>query len=65
MWNVTTWQHISPEITVEGFKMCVISNAMDQTDGVMLWNGSEEDGNVRTVRKVKALTEGADSDTDW
>ena len=22
----------------------------------MLWNGSEEDGNVRRVRKMKALT---------
>ena len=26
----------------------------DGTDGI-LWNGSEEDGNVRRVRKMKAL----------
>jgi hypothetical protein len=25
-------------------------------DDDMLWNGSEEDGNVRTVQKMKALT---------
>jgi hypothetical protein len=27
---------------------CYISNAMDETDDDMLWNGSEEDGNVRS-----------------
>jgi hypothetical protein len=38
-----------------GFNKCCISNAEDGTDdGDMLWNGSEEDGNVR--RKMKALT---------
>jgi len=46
MWIVTAWQHISPEVTVQGFKKCCISNAVDKTDDVMLWNGSEEDGNV-------------------
>jgi hypothetical protein len=42
----------------KGFKMCCISNAVDGTDNVMLWNGSEEDGNVRSVsvRKMRALT---------
>jgi hypothetical protein len=39
----------------EGFKKCCISNAMDETDG-MLWNGSQEDGNVRSVGEMKALT---------
>jgi hypothetical protein len=63
MWIITAWQHISPEITIEGFKKCFISIAMDQTDDT-LWYGSEEDGNVRTVRKMKALTEDADSDSD-
>jgi len=26
------WQHISPEVTVKGFKKCHISNAVDETD---------------------------------
>jgi len=43
---------------------CCISNAVEGTDDI-LWNGSEEDGYVRTVRKIKALTEDGDSDTDW
>jgi hypothetical protein len=31
----------------------------------VLWNGSEEDGNVRViVTEIKALTDG-NSDTDW
>jgi len=34
-------------VTVKGFKKCCISNAMDGTNDDMLWNGSEEDGNVR------------------
>jgi hypothetical protein len=31
----------------EGFKKCCISNAVDDTHDDMLWNGSEEDRNVR------------------
>ena len=56
MWIITAWQHISPEVTVKGFKCC-ISSAVDETDDDMLWCGSEEDGNVSlNVRKMKTLT---------
>ena len=48
-WITVEWQHVSPEVTVMGFKMCCISNAADGTDNDMLWNGSED----------------GDSDTDW
>jgi hypothetical protein len=48
-------QHIS-QVTVNGFRKCCISNAVERTDGGMLWNGNEEDGNVRKECKVKALT---------
>jgi len=40
-------QEIS-EVTVNGFKKCCTSNAVDDTDDDMLWNGTEEDGNVRS-----------------
>ena len=30
------------------FKKCYISNAMDETDDGMLWNGGQEDGDVRS-----------------
>jgi hypothetical protein len=46
-------QHISPEVTLKGFKKCCISSAVDGTDDSMLWNDSEEDGGVR---KTKART---------
>jgi hypothetical protein len=59
------WQCVSPEVTVKGFKKCCVSSAVDGTDDDVLWNGSEEDGNIRTVRKIKALTEDANSDSDW
>jgi hypothetical protein len=48
VWIITAWQRISSEVTVKGFKKCCISNAIDETDDDMLWNGSEEDGNVRS-----------------
>ena len=41
------WQHISPEVTVKGFKKCCISKTLDETDDDMLWNRSEEEGNVK------------------
>ena len=64
MWIIRAWQCISQDETVSGFKKRCISNVVDGTDD-MLWNGNEEDGNVRTVRKIKALTEDGDSDTEW
>jgi hypothetical protein len=46
---------VSQEVTVKGFKKCCITKAMDETDD-MLWNGREEDGNVRNgCEKTKAL----------
>ena len=30
------WQHISLEVNVKGFKMCCISNAVNETDDDML-----------------------------
>jgi hypothetical protein len=41
-----TWKCISPEVTVKGFKKCYIFNAVGETDDDMLWNDSDEDGNV-------------------
>jgi hypothetical protein len=61
-----TWQNISPEVT-EGFQKCCIFTAVDGTDDDVLWNGSEEDGNVRSECEEGESTdcEGGDSDTDW
>jgi hypothetical protein len=67
MWMRTASQHITPAMTVKSFKMCYISNAVDNTDNDMLWNGTEEDGNVRSESEEDKGTdcEDADSDTDW
>ena len=47
---ITAWQHISPGVTVMGVEKCCISNRMDGTnDDDMMWNGSEEDGNVNEL----------------
>jgi hypothetical protein len=43
---------ISLEVTVKGFKKCCIPNASDGTDDDMLWDGSEKNGNIRSVRKA-------------
>ena len=56
MWIIMRWQCISPQLNVKGFKKCCISSAVDGTVDDMLWNGSAEDGNVRSVTKMKALT---------
>jgi hypothetical protein len=41
---IITWQHTLPEEILKGVKKCCTSNAMDETDDDVLWNGSEEDG---------------------
>ena len=40
---------------MKDFKKCCISKAMDETYDDMLWNGSEEDGNVRSGMKVRRM----------
>ena len=67
MWIKTAWQHISPQVTVKGFKKCCISTAVEGTDDDMLWNGSEEDGNVRGECEGDKDNdhEDEDSDTHW
>jgi hypothetical protein len=39
-----------------GLKKCWISSAVGGADVDMLWDGSEEYGDVRSVRNMKALT---------
>jgi len=48
VWIITPWQHILPEVTVKGLVKCCISNAVDEIDTIMLWNGSEEGRDVRS-----------------
>ena len=52
---------------MKGSKKCCIFSAVDWTDDDMLWNGSEEDRNVRSECKEDEGTDCADgdSDTDW
>jgi organic hydroperoxide reductase OsmC/OhrA len=47
MWYlVIVDQHIAQEMIMKAGKKCCISNALDETDVDMLWNGSEKDRNV-------------------
>jgi hypothetical protein len=57
-------QCISPEVTVKALKKCCISNAVDETDNDMLWNGSEEDGNVRSKCEGDEGTDCEDGDSE-
>jgi len=54
-------------MAVKGVRRCCISNAVDGTDGDMLWNGIKEVGNVRSEGEEDEDTEceGGESDTDW
>jgi len=61
-------QHNSPGMTVKGVRGCCMSNAVDGTDD-MLWNGSEEDGDVTSERECEedegTDCEDGDSSMDW
>jgi len=66
VWIIRTWLCISPEVTVTSCKKCCISGAVDESDD-MMWNGSEEDQDVRSECEEDEGTDcgnGA-SDTDW
>jgi len=57
----------SAEVTMKGCKKCWKSNAVDGTDDDMLWNGSEENGNVESEDEEDEGIDckDGDSDTDW
>jgi hypothetical protein len=46
VWIIMAWQHVSPEVIVEGFKKCCMSSALGETCHDMVWYGIGEDGNV-------------------
>ena len=48
MWIIKAWQHISKEVSVKGFKKWCVSSAVDLNDDGLFWNGSEEDGDVKS-----------------
>jgi hypothetical protein len=49
-------------VTVKGSKKCCISNAVDGVYG-MLWNDSEEDGDVRSECEEHEGTDSEDEDS--
>ena len=51
-------------MTVKGFKKSCIFIGMDGTDDDMLWNGSEEDGNVRSECAEDKGTDCENGDSD-
>ena len=50
-------------MTVEGFKKCRTSSAVDGTGDDMLWNGSDEGGNVGSKCEEDAGTDCEDKGT--
>ena len=58
------WQYTSPEVTVNSFKKCCMSNGSDDD---MLRNDSEEEGDVRRKCEEDKGTdcEDGDSVTYW
>jgi len=55
-WLIMASQCISLEVIVKVFKKCFIAIAVDGTNDGLLWDDSEEDGNIRSeCGKMKAL----------
>ena len=36
-WIVEAWQELDPEITIQSFKKCTISNALDRSEDNIVW----------------------------
>ena len=57
-------QCISQEVTVKDFNQCCISSAVGGTDGNKFWNGSVEDGKVRSQCEEGESTDCEDEESD-
>ena len=64
---ITAREGILQKVCVKGFGKCCIYSEMGETDGDMLRNGSEEDGNVRSECEEDEGTacDDGDRDNDW
>jgi hypothetical protein len=64
MWIIAAWEGILQGVCGKGFGKCCIYS---ETDGDMLRNGSEEDGNVRSECEEGESTDCGDGnrDIDW
>ena len=51
-------------MTLKAGKKCCISNALDETDVDMLWNGSEKDRNVKSYCEEDEGTDSEDVQID-
>jgi len=57
MWVRTAWQHISPEVAVEGFKKCCVATGLDGNDNECCGMAVKRMGMLGvSVRKMKALS---------
>jgi hypothetical protein len=66
MWIITAWQHISPDLTVKGFKSAVYPMQWMRLTMICYGMTVKRMGMFGvSVRKMKTLTEDGDSDTDW
>jgi len=61
MWTITTCSDLTRSDCEE---LCCVSNAVDETDDDKLWNGSEEDGNVRSECEGDEGTDCGDGGSD-
>jgi hypothetical protein len=52
-------------VILKGFKRCCVFSAVDETNDDMLWNGSEEVGDVRSENVKEAVCVDEDSGTVW
>lgn len=52
LWIFKAWQHISPEVRLQGIGKCCISRAVGESDE---WNDNEEAGYERSMRKTRSL----------
>jgi len=46
-WVIEVWQWKSAESIIKSFKRCYITNAMDGTDGDMLWKSEDNEAEVQ------------------
>ena len=45
-WVLSAWTRIPAELVEKSFKKCCISNALDGTEGDLLWDDDEDDSDV-------------------
>jgi len=63
-WVKKAWDDVPEEVVKRSFKKCCLSNALDGTEDVILWENSSDDGDAGCEGEYESQEDSSDEEED-